>query len=87
MSRPRLGTRGARHEVVASFELCVALACPNCATALEVRASLFDDRFWVYLSYAALPLALIGAIAVMLYGIGQPTPAGNTRPDLRERKA
>jgi hypothetical protein len=48
-------------------------ACPACPTARVVQASVFDDRFWVHLGFAALPLAVLGLIVVRLYRIGMAT--------------
>jgi hypothetical protein len=51
----------------------VALACPDCATATVVRASVFDDGFWSNLMMISLPLLVLGAISSRLYRIGKVT--------------
>jgi hypothetical protein len=52
----------------------VALACPDCATAKVVRASVFDDGFWPNLMMISLPLLVLGAISTRLYRIGSERP-------------
>jgi hypothetical protein len=44
-------------------------ACPSCPTARAVQASVFDDRFWVHLGFAALSPAVLGLIVARLYRI------------------
>jgi hypothetical protein len=52
---------------------CAALACPNCETARQVRASIREDgHFWSYLLMMALPLLLIAAVSALLYRVGLP---------------
>jgi hypothetical protein len=80
------GTRGAPPALVTSFA-AAALACPRCATALEVRASVFDDRFWAHLSFAALPLLVMGMIAAVLYRIGIKAGDQRAAADRSERTA
>lgn len=53
----------------------VALACPDCATATIVRASVFDDGFWPNLMMISLPLLVLGAISTRLYRIGGERPS------------
>jgi hypothetical protein len=51
-----------------------AFACPNCATAELVRASVFDEQFWDNLLVICLPLAILGLISALLYRIGLGKP-------------
>jgi hypothetical protein len=46
-----------------------ANACPYCPTARAVQASVFDDRFWVHLGFAALSPMVLGLIVARLYRI------------------
>jgi uncharacterized BrkB/YihY/UPF0761 family membrane protein len=54
-----------------------AQACPNCPTARAVRASVFDDNFWTYLTLITLPLLVLAVVSFLLYRIGleRPRPA------------
>jgi hypothetical protein len=52
----------------------VVLACPDCATAKVVRASVFDDDFWTNLMMTSLPLLVLGSISMRLYRIGIERP-------------
>lgn len=56
-----------------------ARACPDCATALAVRASVFDDSFWTHLVLITLPLIVLTGISVRLYRIGLEPPQPATK--------
>lgn len=47
-----------------------AVACPDCATARVVQASVFDGSFWTNLMLIALPILILSAIGALLYGVG-----------------
>jgi hypothetical protein len=51
-----------------------AFACPDCATARVVRASVFDGSFGTNLMMISLPLLVLGAISILLYQIGIERP-------------
>lgn len=54
---------------VACLPATDAFACPDCASARVVRASVFDDSFWTNLYLVALPLLILGGISMLLYRI------------------
>jgi hypothetical protein len=56
--------------VMACLPTREAFACPNCATARVVRASVFDADFWPHLAMLTLPLVVLGLISAVLYRIG-----------------
>ena len=47
-----------------------AFACPDCATARVVWASIMDERFWPHLLAIVAPLVVLGAIVALLYRVG-----------------
>jgi hypothetical protein len=49
----------------------LARACPDCAIGRQVRASLFDERFWPSMAAATLPILIVGALSAALYRIGK----------------
>jgi hypothetical protein len=62
------------------------LACPDCATASVVRASVFDGRFWPNLLMISLPLLVLGAISTRLYRIGIERPQQASAAATKEAK-
>jgi hypothetical protein len=68
-SRARLAVEAAAG-AVALLPTPEAFACPDCATARVVRASVFDGRFGTNLLMISLPLLVLGAISILLYRIG-----------------
>jgi hypothetical protein len=70
-----------RHSRLESFVLfasllatTVASACPNCATAQVVKASVLGEGFWSHLVMVVVPFLLIGAVSALLYRIGLSPP-------------
>jgi hypothetical protein len=57
-----------------------ALACPSCRLALEVRARVLAESFWANLAAAALPLAIVCALAAALHRIGRPSSSDGGGP-------
>jgi hypothetical protein len=58
----------------------LAQACPNCATARVVRASVFDEKFWTHLMLITLPLLVLALVSFLLYRIGlEQRTAANTQ--------
>ena len=65
--------------LVLIFAPADAAACPNCATARVVQASVFDGSFWANLMLIVLPLLILAAIGALLHGVGLEPPARLTR--------
>jgi hypothetical protein len=65
-----------RSTVLLGPMLCPAAAgaCPDCAIGRQVRATLFDERFWPSLAATALPVLIVGAASALLYRIGKRDP-------------
>ncbi|HEY8945995.1 MAG TPA: hypothetical protein VIM73_17120 [Polyangiaceae bacterium] len=59
-----------------------ALACPNCATARVVRASVFDDNFWTRLILVSLPLLVLAALILLLYRVGLERPRSSRKSSM-----
>jgi hypothetical protein len=55
----------------ALLEPRVTRACPDCAIGRQVRATLFDERFWPSLAAVALPILIVGVVSALLYRIGK----------------
>jgi len=71
--RMRRLRRGVRQTWLATFAMswaAEALACPNCASARAVRASVYDASFWSNLALVVLPLLVLMACCRQLYRIG-----------------
>ena len=56
--------------LASSLVATVVSACPDCATAQVVKASVLGEGFWGYLVMLAVPFLLIGALSALLYRIG-----------------
>jgi hypothetical protein len=63
--------------VQALVQLCL-LACPDCATARVVRASVYEQGFWTNLYLISLPLLVLAVISALLYPIGAHETKGET---------
>ncbi len=60
------------------------LACPDCATARLVRASVLDERFWTNVAALALPLLLLAVIASLLHRAGARPGSRNGKGESNE---
>jgi len=67
------------------FATRVAVACPNCPTARTVRASVFDQGFWMNMGLISLPLVLLVLITTWLYRIGLES-SHTTENDSKDRQ-
>jgi hypothetical protein len=70
----RAPLRSLLHSIVllgSVLEPPAARGCPDCAIGRQVRATLFDERFWPSLAATTLPILIVCAASALLYRIGK----------------
>jgi hypothetical protein len=58
----------------------VALACPDCPTAVSARQRVFGEDFFANLGMVSLPLVVLGGICALLWRVGRSELPRRNRP-------